>query len=430
MIELTHLKRLKTVRSNAGIKLLTPCAYPGSHCPLHTALSLAGNVKGLSTLVIGTPECTNYSRLIVPWPKGENGELHWMYTLDSNEVVFGCRNGLMAALHKMYRAGVKAVMMIATCVPELIGEDLEGLVYEIQSEIKLKLGYVMLGHFKCNSYPSGSWKTLLAIGDMMISAENTSRTVNVLGRSPAEEHEPMPSFLLHLMEQGVQLRFLAPDASFESFMQAPDAVLNLVVSPYTHPLAVKMEERFGIPFISLHNSYRVAEIETAYAQVMQGLGLSSSVRFNDEAEEVYKLQKQVSEKVDGLKYAMGPIGPIMALPIAEYLAQLGMVPVLLHIEEWYPDDRQWSNKLLERGHNPPVCHMASGRLDWRLIEQLEPDVYIGLPLGNSEGLVSVPFMQEIYGKIGYEKTTALLEKLLAALETLPLEKGVTDDGTS
>ena len=58
------------------------------------------NIEGLSSLLVGMPECTTHSRLFSPYPEGEKGELHWLYALDSREVVFGCRDGVMEALKK------------------------------------------------------------------------------------------------------------------------------------------------------------------------------------------------------------------------------------------------------------------------------------------------------------------------------------------
>lgn len=167
MEELKHLKHLSSVKTNAGVKFLTPAAFPGNHCPMHTALALSSRVKGMSTLVVGTPECGTYSRNIVSGIKSEEGELHWTYILDSNEVVFGCRRGLIRTIKEMDKSGAKAIMIILTCVPEIIGEDIEGIVHEMQPEVSAQLTFVLMAHFKCNSYPSGYWKTLVAFGNLM-----------------------------------------------------------------------------------------------------------------------------------------------------------------------------------------------------------------------------------------------------------------------
>ena len=197
MGDLAHLKRLAAVKTNAGVKFLTPVAFPGNHCPMHTALKLSSNIRGMSTLVVGTAECGSYSRRVISRAKGKQA-FHWTYVLDANEVVFGCRQGLMDAVRQMDRAGAEAVMLIFTCVPEVIGEDIEGLIYELQPQVRARLNYVQMGHFKCNSYPSGFWKTLSAFVNMMAPAGRNPDVINVLGRSAEETHIPMPEILTAL----------------------------------------------------------------------------------------------------------------------------------------------------------------------------------------------------------------------------------------
>jgi len=255
MNELQHLKRLSAVKTNAGVKFLTPAAFPGNHCPMHTALSLSSNIKGMSTLVVGTSECSTYSRNVIAKPKSKRSKLHWMYVLDASEVVFGCRKGLIEAIKEMDRAGAKAVMLILTCVPEVIGEDIEGIVHETQPQVNARLNFVQMGHFKCNSYPSGYWKTLASFGDLMEQAKTRPDVINVLGRSPEEDHIPMPELLAVLGKRGFHLRMLAPKSDIEDFIAAPDARLSLVLSPYMNPLAEVMWQRYQVPFISLHEIY-------------------------------------------------------------------------------------------------------------------------------------------------------------------------------
>ena len=136
---------------------------------MRIASANVNDIKDLSSLLVGMEECTNHSRLLSAMPEGANGELHWLYVLNQNEVVFGCREGIIEALKEMDKEGVKAIMIIVTCVPELIGEDFVGIINEIQPELNTLVAVVMLGQFKNVSYPPGSWKMLEALGNLMIS---------------------------------------------------------------------------------------------------------------------------------------------------------------------------------------------------------------------------------------------------------------------
>ncbi len=414
MNELKHLKRLSAVKTNAGVKFLTPAAFPGNHCPMHTALALSSNIRGMSTLVVGTSECGNYSRNVIAKPKDK--ELHWMYVLDADEVVFGCRKGLIKAIREMDVSGAKAIMLILTCVPEVIGEDIEGIIHEIQPQIKASLSFVQMGHFKCNSYPSGYWKTLSAFGGMMKQLKTKPDLVNILGRSPEEEHIPMPKLLTVLEKKGFHLRCLAPKSYIGDFIEAPEAKLNIVLSPYMNPLAELMLERYQVPFISMHEIYEVSQIDRLYESVAKILGISWEGEFEEQRKKAVSMQEQAADTLRGISYIATHRNALMPLPLALYLAKFEMEPLLLHIEEFYPDDRKWAKALLEKGQNPLICHMVNEKADAPILEQLKPDLSFGeIPLGTGQ-ISCVSYLYELYGQIGYERTSMLFERILHTLD--------------
>lgn len=415
MNELKHLKRLSEVKSSIGIKFLTPAVSPGNHCPMRIASVVVEDIKGLSSLLVGMQECTTHSRLFSPKPEGENGELHWLYVLDGHEIVFGCRDGLMDALRKMDKAGAEAILLIITCVPELIGEDVEGLVCEIQPELAARITFVMLGQFKNISYPPGSWKTMEAMAALMDAKVTDRGLINVLGRAPEEEHIPMPLLLPALMKKGFNLRYLAPGASLADFQNAPDAALNLVVSPYTQPLAVKMEREFGVPYIALHNLYDVESIERAYASIAEHFGFFWDTEFDEERQEALDLQNMAKERLAGLRYVLSPRID-MPIPLALYLINLGMEPLLLHLEEYYPEDRIQAKEILSKGYNPLICRMVNEEADLPLLERLAPDLCLGYLPYVGKTIPCVQDMFDFYGQLGYGRTINILKSILGVLD--------------
>lgn len=416
MNELAHLKRLATVKTNAGIKFLTPAAFPGNHCPLHTALALSSNIEGMSTLVVGTAECATYSRNVIYKSEHRDSGLHWVYVLDSNEVVFGCRKGLTEALRSMSKAGARAIMLIFTCVPEVIGEDGESIVEELQPELKAKLCFVALGHFKCNSYPSGFWKTLQAFTGMIEPLATESQRINVLGRAPKEEHIPMPQLLTELNKKGFQLRMLAPGSRMEDFTAAADARLNLVLSPYMDPLAQRMKEELGIPFISLHDAYSVEQIDAILEQLAKELSIDWKDSFAAARREAVVQEERARKTLGEVSYITTPRNPLQPLPLTSYLTEFQMNPLLLHMEEFYPADRRHDRELLTKHVNPLLCHMVNDKADAAVLEKLAPALTLGEIYEGTGSIPEVPYLYELYGQAGYERTTLLLNRILTVLE--------------
>lgn len=421
MNELKHLKHLSAVKSNTGIKFLTPAVSPGNHCPMRIASVIVEDIKGLSSLLVGMQECTTHSRLFSPNPEGKHGELHWLYVLDAQEVVFGCRNGLMGALRKMDKAGAKAILMIVTCVPELIGEDIEGIVHEIQPELSAQVTFVLLGQFKNISYPPGSWKTMEALGVLMKAKKTEPARINILGRSPEEKHIPMPSLLPELVKRSFALRYLAPGASLTDFQSAPDAALNLVVSPFMQPLAVKMEREFSVPYIALHTLYDVKRIHRTYEGIAKHFGFSWDNAFEEERQEALTLQNQAKERLDGLRYVFC-LRIDIPIPMAIYLARLGMEPLLLHLEEYYPEDRSYAKELVSMGYNPWICRMVNAEADLLVLEKLAPDLCFGYLSDINKNIPCVLDMFDFYGQVGYGRTSNLLRRILGVLDEVHLRE--------
>ena len=422
MNDIKHLKCLASVNTMGAIRQLTPAAFPGNHCPMHTALSLGSRIKGVSTLVIGTAECGYYSRNVpISSPCAEQS-LHWTYVLDQQEVIFGFRAGLTAALKEMDREGAKVILLLGTCVPELIGEDIESICLELQPRLSARLIPISLGNFKCGSYQPGYWKTLVAMGKLMKHEKKKTRTVNILGRSAYEDHIPMPELIKALKDREIPLRFIAPDSCLEDFVQAANGQLNLVLSPFMYPLAQWMEKEHKIPFFSLHDVYDVNEISLVYSDIAQFLKLDNSLGsgeiFDPAAlrNAAESIQKEASKQLSGIQYVSALIGAVQPLPLSVYLSSLGMIPIMIHMEEFYPADKQYREALLYLDQNPVICLMLNEQADQPLIEALCPALILGDWGGRTLPSPASIQLMDFYGQIGYERTILLLERILKSLD--------------
>lgn len=411
MLTSQFAKPLSHIAHSAGIPFLTPEVSPGSRCPMRMATVLSREIEGLSSLLVGMPECATYSRLFSPKPHGSHGEQHWLYVLDSREIVFGCREGVMNTLRQMDREGVEAILVVGTCVPDLIGEDFEGMLIELQPELRARLAYTLLGQFKNIGAPAGSWKTMAAMAQLMRAKKRVDGRVNILGYTPVETHIPEPSLLPLLSEQGVALRCLAPGSAVQSFMAAPDAALNIVVSPYMEPLAQALLRQFDIPFISLHTCLSARDIDCAYAAIESALGVTIRSQYTQQYRALSALEAQTRQCCEGKRYAMA-LRVDLPLPLTAYcVSVLGMYPVLLHIEEFYPEDKIHARQIKALGVDPLVTRIVKDASALDILVDQGIDLGMGYLPGGHPGMPWVSHMFDLYGQVGYERTTALLHKL-------------------
>ena len=418
--ELKHLRRLSTVRSGKNIKFLTPAVYSGGWCPMRVACNIVEDIEGLSYLLIGMPECATHSRGMNAMPEGEHGELRRLYTLDANEVVFGCREGVMGALRTMDSEGARAILMIATCVTDLIGEDFEGIIDEMQPKLAARLSFVALGQFKCFGASMGTWQTAEAMGRMMAAKPVDGRRANAMLVEPWRNKASPVEFgpvVGALAERGVNIRSLAAGSKLDDFMDAPDASMNLVLCPYTQPLAAAMKAAFGTPYAPLHNAFAVADIDAVYGMIASAFGVDFGDSFDSDRERALALEERARRELCGLRYASMP-GVDMPAALALYLAGFGMAPLVMHIEDFHGEDAGYAQALKALGFDPPVCRMMNIDYDIEVVRRLRPDMCVGDIPDHAKGFPCAEKMGDFFGKTGYGRTCAILERILCAAATI------------
>lgn len=409
MQELKHLKRLSATKSMKAINQLSSAAYPGNHCPMHTSLAIASKIEGVSTLVIGASECGYYSRNMVDTSEYKNSALHWTYIVDENEVIFGCRKGVVSAIKEMDKEGAKVILLIYTCVPEVIGEDVDGVIFEVQEQVNAKVIGVDLGNFKCGSQQPGFWKTLLSLGAISSNVVEKKQVINVLGRSKKDDHTKKPK-IIEVLEEKFEIRYLAPDSSISDFEIATDGKINIVLSPYLNPLAEFFEKEHKIPYFAFHSTYEVDEIKKTYENLFDELGLDIDDRLFENFEKAKQLEDEIKSSVCNINYVGAKIGAIQPLPLHTYLSKLGMTPLMIHVEDFYPSDTLWREKLLNENKDPILCMMVNDMYDKECILGLKPHIVIGDWAGRVDFSEKTIQVMDIYGRSGFELTIQLLQK--------------------
>jgi nitrogenase molybdenum-iron protein alpha/beta subunit len=412
--KLCHLNKIADVNNNKGIKLLHKAATPGSHCPMHTTLATIKRIGGVSTLVIGMPECGYYSRYVIDYPYGSLGELHYVYEMDSNEVVFGCREGLMEAIKEMDREGAKIILLVATCIPELMGEDIEAVITELQGSIKAKLLYTNVAHFKRNGYQSGYFNTIAKLVEAVdpMEIKEKREIINLLGAANSKE---MDIFKDLLIKKGYEINVLDFNLSIKEIEKAVQAKVSIVLSAKLNKLAKTLKEKYNIQYICLHNIYSSQDLEDAYDRLIYILNIEDFNALDSLKEQLRNLEKQCVEILKHKVY-IATNAELDVIPFVSYLSGFKMTPLLLHVEEFYEENKKFSDKLVEYGFNPYVCYVTDNSKIAEIIEEHNLDLCFGdckAMLG--EKVITSKELMKIMQLNGYERTIFLLNSLLSLL---------------
>lgn len=401
---------------------------PGRHCPMHTALALAKQLGDISTLVVGTAECGYYSRYVMTEPVGRNQELHYVYELDANEVVFGCRTGLIEAIREMDREGAKVILLILTCVPALIGEDMEAVKDELSGEVAAKLFFIDGAHFKYNGYLTGFLDTYDKLGEIYKDSfrdkalygnkaetisndsgrkDQSGRQINFYGSLRGKEAQALKNVLL---KAGYDLLEIKVENILDKMERLPEGILSLLQDPNQDQLAKKEKNTR----ISLCRSFHSEDIRNNYRTLRGLLHLEDETAEEFHIDE-YKRLKDKEEKayrvLKGVPFII-TVQELLSIPLAAYLAELGMEPKLLGVESFAEEDCFYQERILKKSYDPYLVTITEEEniKEWG-------EGYPLVSIGHSEAVpekkrIKNPQVQRIFALLGYERSMALLDCLM------------------
>lgn len=403
--------RLSEIESNQGITFSHAGATPGHHCPMHTALAAMRNISGISSLVLGMPECSFYSRYVMEHPVEETGELHYTYVLDSNEVVFGCRDGLIKALEEMEQDGAKAIMVIMTCIPALIGEDVKEITEAFSLEHSAKAVCIDMAHYKRNGYESGYYEGYAALSELCMEKEFKSNQVTILGSLQGREGD---CFKQWLKNNDLELLEIGGRYAVEDFIKIINSTFIIVTNIHYLPLANKLKKEYNISFVFLGGAYSVSEITACYETIKEQLQLKGLPEFEN-ISELIELEDNIQSLYTGSCFII-PAVIEDALLLTNYLTSLSMKPCILHIEEYQLWMKEWKISILNQKVDPCVTFVVQQEINQNALEKSgflqEKGFRFSIGETTLKGVASIKverfFLTSLFG---YERTLALLQCL-------------------
>ena len=407
---LSRLNRLSDIDIDKAIKSGTTAIYPGTRCPIAPVTSIVNEIEDAYMLVVGTAECTYYNKNIsIQEEKTLRQNKVWSYSMNSNEVVFGCRDGVYEAL-KTIKESVepKVIFLVSACVPEMIGEDFESIVDEAALELDLKVIYINGAHFKCYSAMPAEKNTVLALCDLMEKQAIEEKSVNIIGSKYSLIKN---SELIKLLEsKEININSCIPfDLSVDKLKTSSKVKLNIVTDLTYLPIAKRMQEDYGIQYIIFNYSLEFECIKKAYLEIGEALDIDISKEIQGSYEQAVKIyEHDFREKSFGTGY----LG-IDSFGLNHLLTSLGMKLEYMEIEYYFEENKSLKNKIIESGNDPFVGRSFDYLTLKNLLKIKELDYFIGAVLDNENiGYTKIitPYMM-IAGKLGFEAPLTLLKAM-------------------
>ncbi|MBQ8798163.1 MAG: nitrogenase component 1 [Lachnospiraceae bacterium] len=416
---ISRLKRLGDVNSVKDINQLTAALFPGAHCPLMGAMMAVGGIEDAVLLVLGTDECTYYTKKATIGGFSFKGIDNRCFSvvLDHHDVTFGCREKLQDAFKElMDDIAPKAVFIVTTCVLEVTGDDVDSMAAELEEQYRIPVLPVHTEHFKTANHIPGVRDTVTACVSMMEQVSNeqiSHKKVNIIGQRMGKFQETQLYEIL--VKHNIEIGMMLPGGTtLEDIKHAATAGVNIVVNELGLPLAERMKKRFGTPYVMFDKYVAPEHVLQAYEELFDYL----KIEMDEELETMYKecvqLTEDAKEILSGMRYVYGNT----ALSCYEYnafMVAMGMEPLLIQTNE-YPGAADSYVKSILECYNPYVTKSANIAPLQYVYDELKPNLYLGHEYENRLRAKKIALVHDnnLSSMLGFDVTKAVLAELVRA----------------
>jgi nitrogenase molybdenum-iron protein alpha chain len=290
---------------------------------------------GCSAAALGYREL--YGAIPTSLGKPKNYELNWITTnLGEDDVVFGAKEKLSEAiLEAENRYKPKAIFILTTCVTGIIGEDIEGTVNELQSQVNAKIVPVHCEGVKSKIMQTGYdafWHGVLKY--LVRKPEKKQKDlVNVASMLSYTWQDRLEIKRL-LGKIGLRVNFVPEFASVEDFEQLGEAAVTAPICPtYTDYLSRGLEQQFGVPYFLYPSPIGIKNTDEWLRQIAKHTGKEEEVekliadehkkwvpKMKEIQAKFKKIEKEVGHKID----VLGSLGQGRLVTQLPYFDELGV----------------------------------------------------------------------------------------------------------
>jgi len=292
----------------------------------HGPLGCSSSSLGYRELFRGVP---------VELGRPANYELNWITTnLQQEDVVYGASDKLKRAIvEAQNRYNPKAIFILTTCTSGVIGEDIEGVVTELQPEIKATIVPVHCEGIRSRLVQTGYdafWHGVLKylVKEPEKKQEDLVNVASMLSYTWQDRLE-----IKRLLEKvGLRVNFVPEFASVEQFEQLGEAAVTAPLCPtYTDYLSRGLEQKYGVPYFLYPSPVGIKNTDEWLRQVGKYTGKEDEIEALIEEEhkiwipKINAIKEEFTKIGNGRKLeVMGSLGQGRLLSQMPFLDELGL----------------------------------------------------------------------------------------------------------
>jgi nitrogenase molybdenum-iron protein alpha chain len=389
----------------------------GSICLLLVALAILNSLPETVVLVHGAVGCGSCAHSqnantrsggAVRFGSAKDGI--WLSTaLNEVDVISGAEGKLREAIREAdARYRPKTIAVVSGCVPGLIGDDIDGVIAEIQPHVSARLVPVHCEGFKTKIWATAYDAVYHGVGRNLLSQRlpeedrlpltqadedaltlekaKLKRTVNLMnvssmGRVDEQELERL------LQSLGLEANLFPVFAHPDSFYKATQAALSVSTCPTHDDYFLKqLQEQFGVPYLIKRMPIGIRNTSLWLKDVAAHFGLGEAAERIIEAEEreVRAALAQFRPLFEGKKVYVSA-GEFRALVTAQLLEELGFEVCgvrMFHHDEFANDEYDKLAATAQSDYTIDVANVQPFE-EANLLRKVKPDLFLGHVNGNA-----------------------------------------------
>ena len=256
-------------------------------CSTIQALASLGKIEGVIPLLHGPQPCS-YQNQVGSMSCRPSQLLTAGTLVNKSDVIFGGEAGLKLQIANLYKKyNPKVIVIINTCVPQLIGEDIDGVIIELKQEIpELKVTYAQTGFNFPRSMPLGSDVSWVAVVETFKNQDKIPGSIGIVGRA-GQDAGNLAALEISLKKAGLNT-FVFPTPHI-------DEMERIVRAEKFYPIHIT-------PWLTCKQLNEKFNAESRYIEIPAGIqGTSRFLRGIADYEECQKLHDIVDEEEKRVK---------------------------------------------------------------------------------------------------------------------------------
>lgn len=343
-------------------------------CSSCIALANLGKIEGVIPILHGPQACA-FGNQIGSMFCRPSRLLTAGTTLKQSEVIFGGEENLRHQIRNVYlQYKPQIIVIITTCVPQLIGEDVNGVIAEMSREIPgLKLSFCETGFNHPKATPRGndvSWK---AIVDVLDARETVKGSVGILGRA-GQDADSLGVLTSLLKEAGITA-YAFPAGHMDEMSKIAQAEFLCPIQLVPYQTCKRLQERFGSKIVYTEMPAGIAGTSRFLRGVADITGSGRLLKIVDREEQrtlplLKKIREQFAREQVTVLLVSGPSNEMsMGKILAEFGARVIIVPAMSNAFA-----RQEKDLLKARYGDRIVFHEDDFATVAELVDRYRPDV--------------------------------------------------------